>query len=101
MVKDPFGNEIMLQNKILELTDQMKTRNEIFDNLATVIEKPAMMFKKDGSKTQLYYMRAVGWNKMILLSVQKKLDHFEVTNCEFDPSAKRMSQLYNWADQLI
>jgi hypothetical protein len=101
MVKDPFGNQVVIQEKILKLTDQMKSSNEILDNLATVIEKPAMMFKMEGSKTQLYYLRAVGWNKMILVSVQKKLDHFEITNCEFDPSAKRLVELYNWADQLI
>ena len=101
MIKDPFNNQVAIQQEILQFTDQMKSENEILDDIITVIEKPAMMFKINGSKTQLCYMRAVGWNKMMLVSVEKTQDYFEITSCEFDPSAKRLAELYHWADQLI
>lgn len=100
MIKDPFGNEVIIQDEIFRAV-QEKSSDEILDDITTVIEKPAMMFKMNAGRAQLYYMRAVGWNKMMLIIAQKKQDHFEVTNCEIDPSAKRLSDLYHWADQLL
>lgn len=101
MVKDPYGNKIVIQQEMLEFTQHIKSLDENLDDLTTVIEKPAMMFKVNGAIIQLYYMRAVGWNKILLVCAQKKHDHFEVINCEVDPSAKKLSELYHWADQLI
>jgi hypothetical protein len=100
-VKDPFGNEVYIRQEILLLTAQMKSGTEIFDDITKVIEKPAMMFKLSGSKTLLYYLRAVGWNRMMMIGAQKKYDHFELTTFEMDPSAKMLSDLYHGADQLI
>jgi len=101
MIKDPFGNVVAVQQDMLRLADQMKLGDEIFDDLAKVVEKPAMMFRVHGSKTQLCYMRAIGWNRIILVSAQKKNDHFEVTGYEIDPPAKKLAELYRWADQLL
>jgi hypothetical protein len=101
MVKDPYGNEIVIHPEMTDFTKQIKSRDEILDDIATVIEKPAMMFKINGAPIQLYYMRAISWNKIVLVCAQKKHDQFEVTNCEVDPSAKKLSELYHWADQLI
>jgi hypothetical protein len=101
MVNDPFGNQIGIQQEMLQLTDQMESDDMILDDITTVIEKPAMMFKINGNRIELYYLRAISWNKLILVSAQKRNDHFEVTNCEVDPSAKRLAELYYWADQLM
>lgn len=101
MVKDPYGNEIFIQQEMAEFTRHINSRDEILDDITTVIERPAMMFKSNGAIIQLYYMRAIGWNKTLLVCAKKRHDHFEVTNCEVDPSARKLSELYHWADQLI
>lgn len=101
MVKDPYGNEIIIQPDMVEFTRHIKAGGEMVDDITAVIERPAMMFQMNGTVLQLYYMRAIGWNKTMLVCAQKKQNHFEVTNCELDPSSKKLSELYHWADQLI
>lgn len=101
MVKDPYGNQIFIQQEMADFTRLTNSRDELLDDITRVIEKPAMMFRMNGATTQLYYMRAIGWNKIILVCAQKLQDYFEVTNCELDPPAKKLAELYHWADQLI
>jgi hypothetical protein len=84
VVKDPYGNEIVIQNEIADFTQQINCMYDTLDNLSTAIEKPAIMIKVNGTSVQLYYMRAIGWNKILLVCGQKNHDHFEVTNCEVE-----------------
>lgn len=101
MVKDPFGNLVEIEQEMLQFTEEMKNSEGVFDDITTAIEKPAMMFKVPGSVPSLCYIRAIGWNKVILISVQKVGEYFKVISCEIDPPAKKLSELYNWADQLL
>lgn len=101
IVKDPFGNLVEIEQELWQATDHMKTEDDIFDGISKVIEKPAMMFKLPGENPRLCYMRAIGWNKVLLVTAEKTGEHFWVVSLEIDPSAKTLSELYNWADQLL
>lgn len=74
---------------------------ELLDDISAVIEKPMMIFKMKRDAAQFYYLRAVGWNKTMLLSVYKNKDHFEVINYEMDPPLQRFSELYDDAERLV
>lgn len=101
LVIDPFGNEILIQQKIVDFKEQIKESEEIFDDISKVIERPIMIFRMNEDGTQLYYLRAIGWNKTMLLGVQKNNNHFEVINYEIDPPIERITELHQMGQRLI
>lgn len=101
LVTDPLGNEILIQQTIVDFKDRIIGPEEIFDDITKVIEKPIMIFKMDRDGTQLYYLRAIGWNKTMLLGVQKNNAHFEVISFEIDPSIERITELHQAGQRLI
>lgn len=85
----------------LDLDEYLIQSEEIFDDVSKVIEKPIMLFKMDSENIQLYYLRAVGWNKTMLLSVRKIDAQFEVVNYEMDPPIERINELHVKGQRLI
>jgi hypothetical protein len=85
----------------LDFNKHLIKSEEIFDDISKVIEKPIMLFKMDHENIQLYYLRAVGWNKTMLLGVRKIDAQFEVVNYEMDPSIERINELHVKGQRLI
>lgn len=101
IVKDPFGNEIAIEQAIFEFTRQLIQSEDVLDDIHKVIERPAMIFKMKEGCVQLYYLRAIGWNRTMLLGVQEKNQHFEVVSYEVDPPLQRMAELNSKGERLI
>lgn len=101
IVKDPFGNEITIQEAVLEFTRQLIQSEDVLDDIHKVIERPAMIFKMKEGCVQLYYLRAIGWNRTMLLGVQQNNQHFEVVNYEVDPPLQRLAELNLKGERLI
>ena len=59
-VYDRGGNQITFPDEILDVKEWDLPKDEIFDDLTAVIEKPMMMFEKYTFPRMLYYLRAVG-----------------------------------------
>jgi hypothetical protein len=91
----------LIQQTVVDFKEQIIKSEEIYDDISKVIERPIMIFKMDEVSTQLYYLRAIGWNKTMLLTVQKNNDHFEVINYEIDPSIERITELHQKGQRLI
>ena len=101
LIKDVFGHEIIVNQTILDFSEKLVQSDEVFDGIAMVIEKPIMIFKMNEGLIQLYYLRAIGWNKTMLIGVQKKGDHFEVINYQLDPDIERITELHRKGERLI
>jgi hypothetical protein len=101
IVKDPFGNEIVIQQTVLDMNEHMTRSEDVLDDMGKVIEKPMMIFKMKDGPTQLYYLRAVGWNRTMLIGVKKTNEHFEVINYETDPPIERITKLHSKGERLI
>lgn len=101
IVNDPFGNEILIRQTVLDLNEHVAQSEDIFDDMSMVIEKPIMLFKMKEGPTQFYYLRAIGWNKTMLIGVQQMRDRLEVVNYEIDPSIDRINKLHRNGERLI
>jgi len=100
LVKDPFGNEVFIQQTVLEFGERLMRSENAFDDISTVIERPIMIFKtKDG--TEFFYLRAIGWGKTMLIEVKKNNEHFEVMKYEINPPLQRIAELHLNAERLI
>jgi len=100
-ITDPFGRTIYFSEDICQ-DEETKEPNEIYDGVATVIEKPILMFEvREGDALLLYYYRSVGWHKTMLVMVEKKEDRWVTTNCIRNPDTNRLSALMKTGRQLI
>ena len=101
LIRDPLGNEIVVNQTVLDLNDQIIQSDDIFDTINKVIEKPAMLFRMNEEEISLYYLRAVGWHKTMLIGVQKTNLYFEVINYQMDPPLERLRELQAGGQRLI
>lgn len=75
---DPFGKTIHLLPAVSIIENEAA---EIFDDAATVIEKPALVIEvTENNETQLYYFRSVGWNNTLLITVRHTNNRWEAYN---------------------
>ena len=101
LIRDPLGNEIVINQTVLDLNDQIIQSEDIFDTINKVIERPAMLFKMNEEEICLYYLRAIGWHKTMLIGVQKTTLYFEVVNYQMDPPLERLRELQASGQRLI
>jgi hypothetical protein len=99
-ITDPFGNEIIIHQIVLNFVHKLVQSGAILDDIDKVIEKPALLLKMNGGK-QLYYLRAVGWHKTMLVEAQKNNSHFEVIDYKMDPLPEYLKELYDNGERLI
>jgi hypothetical protein len=60
-----------------------------------------MFFKMNEGVTQLYYLRAIGWDKTVLIGTQEIQKQFEVINYHLDPPLERLNELETRGRRLI
>jgi hypothetical protein len=101
VVEDPLGNKVMIPKAILESNGHLVQSGEELDDMSLVIEKPMMLYRMKERDTDLYYLRAIGWHKIMMIGVQRCNDHFEIISFEIDPPAKKISDLHKNAVQLL
>jgi hypothetical protein len=98
---DPLGNEVIINQTVSDLNESIIQSEDILDTINKVIERPAMLFKMNEEKIQLYYLRAIGWHKTMLIGVQKTSRHFEVINYQLDPPLEILRELQSKGQRLI
>lgn len=101
IVSDPLLNEIVIPQSVLDFSRHIIQSEDILDDISKVIEKPIMLFRIREKKIKLYYLRAIGWNKTMLIEVQKKGQHFQVIHYEIDPSIEKLTELHINYERLI
>lgn len=101
IVSDPLLNEIVIPQSVLDFSKHIVQSEDILDDISKVIEKPIMLFRMKDGETKLYYLRAVGWNKTMLIGVEEINNHFEVIDYEIDPCIEKITELHLKFERLI
>lgn len=101
-VTDPLGNKIFF-SKTTCYTLTEGEENEVYDDMATVITKPALMIETGVSykRKQLHYFRVVGWQNTLLILVEFNNHRWEATKCTKNPSNSELSELLRKGIQII
>jgi hypothetical protein len=100
-ITDPLGNEVIIPQTVLDVDKHIIQSEDVMDDVSRVIERPIMIFGRNAVQSQLFYLRAIGWNRTMLIGVQKNHDHFEVTGYEIDPPIERITELHSKFERLI
>lgn len=101
IVNDPLSNEIVIPQSVLDFNTHIIQSEDVLDDISKVIEKPIMLFRMKEGKTKLYYLRAVGWNKTMLIGVQEINNQLEVIDYEIDPCIEKITELHLNFERLI
>ena len=98
-VIDPLGKLIYLLPEIFFTQDEIE---EIYDDAATVIKKPAVIIEgKENGSTQYYYFRSVGWNRALLIVVHWNNSQWEAYKCIENPSTEMLVILMKEGTQIF
>lgn len=101
MIRDPLGNEVVIPQTVLDFDKHIIQSEDVMDDVSRVIERPIMMFTRTSEQNELYYLRAIGWNKTMLIGVQRSHDRFEVIDYQVDPPIERITELHSKFERLI
>jgi hypothetical protein len=100
-VTDPLHNTIYLLQGLCKEEESLNT-DEIYDDAATVIMKPAMLIQSsEGEQTIFYYFRSVGWHNTMLITVENSNNRWEAFQCIRNPSNEQLSEIMKKGRQLI
>lgn len=82
IVKDPLGNIVFLSEELcLKETSQVP---DMYDPISRIIEAPAYMVEVPG--VELYYIRAVDWDVIVLIEAKMKDGKWLAATCVRNPS---------------
>jgi hypothetical protein len=96
---DPLGKTIYLLPGIFFTENK---EQEIYDDAAMVIKKPAMLIEvKEKNEAQFYYIRSVGWNNTLLLTVRLNNNRWEAYNCIKNPPGEMLATVLKKGKQII
>ncbi len=99
-IQDPLGRTIYLLQ--YAEVDVQEISHELYDDAATVIRKPAMLFEviKELDK-QLFYFRSTGWQRTMLVIVHFQNQRWETLRYVNNPSNEMLSEMMKNGSQLI
>jgi hypothetical protein len=100
IARDPLGKSVFLIDGIFF---SKKEPDEIYDDAATVIKKPAMIVEvNEHERTEFYYFRSVGWNNTLLITVHfnNKSNRWEAHDYIKNPSSHVLSNLLKKGRQI-
>jgi hypothetical protein len=101
IVTDPLGNEIAIANEVLQVNEKIWKEEGVIDDVTKVIQKPLMLFRMNEGNVDFFYFRAIGWNKTMLIGVQKREEHLEAVNYEIDPPVATIGILHKNGERMI
>ncbi|HEY0065883.1 MAG TPA: hypothetical protein VGB46_00925 [Flavisolibacter sp.] len=101
IITDPLGNKIKFLDNLCAI-EQFMQEGEVYDDLSTVITRPAILIElSDTIPLELYYYRSIGWNHTLLIGVRKSGSEWEAFQCQRNPEFAVLSGLLKKGKQLI
>lgn len=98
-VIDPLGKLIHLLPEIFTTENDAE---EIYDDAAMVIKKPAVIIEaNENGAVQYYYFRSVGWNRTLLIIAHWNNSQWEAYKCIKNPSSEMLVNLMKKGKQIF
>ena len=96
---DPFGKMVHILPGFFFAENESQ---EIYDDAATVINKPAIIVEvTENEETKFYYFRSVGWNNTLLLTTRLNNGRWEAYDFLQNPSNEMLLSVLKKGKQLL
>ena len=99
IITDPLGNSIHLPHQLCLQVPEGD--GEVYDELTTVIERPAVLIRLPEQPAELVYYRSIGWNNTLLIRVRHTGKKWLAYSCSRNPEARQLADLMKLGQQLI
>lgn len=99
-IEDPVGNRISLAKKLCCIGDEEMGENDLYDDLYSVIKKPALLIQTD-VPSELNYYRSIGWQFSVLIKAKWNINNWEAYQCIINPSDNDIVALMKTGKQII
>jgi hypothetical protein len=99
-IEDPLGHRVSLTKKLCYLGNHNGSADELYDDLYSVIKKPALLIETD-LPAELNYFRSIGWQFSVLIKVKLERNVWEAYKCIVNPSDTDMIELMKMGRQII
>ena len=100
-INDPLGRKISLGKDLCKLEDQEIEALDLYDDLFSVISKPAILIETSDDPAEYYYFRSVGWHLSILMKVKCSGYLGKAYKCTLNPSDADIVDLLRTGKQII
>lgn len=100
-INDPLGRIISFSKKLCSLEIEHIDSHDPYDDLSSVIAKPAILIETSDLPVKLFYFRSIGWQLSVLIKVKFEKRLWEAYKCIINPSDADIVGLLKKGKQII
>jgi hypothetical protein len=100
-IDDPLGRKICVAKNLCSLENEQINSLDLYDDLSSVIAKPAILIETSDLPVELFYFRSIGWKLSVLIKVKLKKRLWEAYKCVINPSDADIVRLLKKGKQII
>ena len=100
-IDDPLGRKICMAKNLFSLENKEINSLDLYDDLLSVIKKPALLIQTSDPQTEFLYFRSIGWHLSVLIRVKLINQFWQAYKCTLNPSDADIVALLKNGKQLI
>ena len=100
-INDPLGRKINLAKNLFNLDNEEIDKLDIYDDLLSVIKKPAFLIETTDIPSEFLYYRSIGWNISVLIKVRFAGYYWEAYKCVLNPSDGDIVEILKNGKQIL
>ena len=100
-INDPLDRKICIPKKFCALEIKEIESLDLYDDLYSVVTKPAILIETSDSPAEYLYFRSIGWHFSVLIRVKNIGYCWEAYKCTINPSDADIVEILKNGKQLI
>ena len=101
-INDPFGRQICINKKLCSRKlKKIAQLVDLYDDLYTVLTKPAIVIEIKKSPPEFAYFRSIGWHFAVLIKVKLAACLWQAYTCVINPADDELVELLKTGKQII
>jgi hypothetical protein len=100
-INDPLGRQICINKKLCSRKLKEIAPLDLYDDLYTVLAKPAILIEIRKTPPEFAYFRSIGWHFAVLIKVKFAAHLWQAYTCVINPSDDELVELLKIGKQII
>lgn len=100
-INDPLGRKICIPKKLCSHELEEINALDLYDDIYSVLSKPAIVIETLSTHPELIYFRSIGWHFSVLIKVRFTGYDWEAFSCTINPSDGDIIELLKEGKQII
>lgn len=100
-IDDPLGHRVCLTKEICKPYTKDIDQQDLYDDLQSVVKKPAILIEVSEDAVKLFYFRSIGWNLSALIKTSYENNCWRAYACIINPTHEYVVELLKNGRQII